>query len=288
MLREVLGLMANRVVVSTNEKREYAWLAPLTALAWKHCAGFVPTIFVVGDVDPLILSKAVEAGADLIPVEPIPGYSTTAVAQMIRLYACAEPVCRGDYLMTTDVDAWPLSPAPFQPSGKDLDVYAALWPVFPIGYIGARQETWRAFMGIDAKSAGDALWTDLAHEPMLRDGFNIDEAHVTRRICNWVQPHLWEDMGGHPKATGAVQTILCAQDRARIVWRGPGDVPRDRIWFGHYPNPLPPGLTDAHLCSRFQKEAFSWPQLRSLLEYANLPPVAMAWADNYVREVPRD
>lgn len=267
--------MDNRVIVSTNSRRCYSWYAPLTALAWKHVTEFIPTVLCVGDgIDPVILTRIEEAGGEVVKVPFCPGWNDGGIAQICRLYASACPRYADDYLMTTDIDAWPLVAEPFLPSGRDLDIYMSPWDMLPMGYIGALASTWRTFMGIDLNSVGEALQYALATEPNLRDAFNVDETLVTRRVLAWA----------YPDGDGTL-TRLGADPRFKVVVRAPADPPHDRIQFNHWPQPLPKGMTDAHLCSRLDHP--TWAQLRGLLVYGGLSPDALAWADRYHEEVPQ-
>jgi hypothetical protein len=269
--------MANRVVVSTNHCRNYAWYTPLTCMAWKKVTGFIPTVICVGDgIDPEILKRAEEAGGDLIHIPDILGYNAAGIAQMCRLYAYGEPRCAGDYLMTTDVDAWPLTTAPFLPSGRSLDAYMSCWPILPIGYIGARAETWRAFMGAAGNSVEECLRAGL-REPDAGDAFNTDEGLVTRKVGEWFYPGEKIDLFG-------VVGRLLNDHRARVVIRPGNEYADNRVWFGRWPEPMPAGMVDAHLCSRNSHP--TWAQLVGLLRYANVDGASIEWAEKYHREVP--
>ena len=268
--------MANRVIVSTNSSRHYAWYAPLTCLAWRSITGYLPTVICIGDdIDPVILSKITEAGGDIIAIPYTPGWDAAGQAQMCRLYAYADPRCANDYLMTTDIDAWPLNARPFVPSGRLVDVYMTSWPVLPIGYIGARAEHWRAFMKADAGSVLDAMRLGL-HEPDVGNSFNEDEGLVTRKIGEWLYP-------GGVELRGVVGRML-HDPRARVVIRPGNEYATDRIWFNNWPEPIPREMTDAHLCSRNSHP--TWAQLRGLLVHGGVSAADLAWADAYHQEVP--
>jgi hypothetical protein len=239
-------------------------------MAWKHVTGMVPTVLCVDDgIDPIILAKIVEYGGEVVPVSPVPKYGSAGIAQLSRIYAYAQ--FPGDYIMTTDVDAWPLSPIPYEPSGKPLDVYKSPWPMLPIGYIGAMAATWREFMGHGGTTIDEAMGKALASEPDVGDAFNADEKILTRRILAWSGCSHMEALENDP--------------RYHVVVRDKKDPPKNRVWFRNWPKQLPPGMTDAHLCSRLHHP--TWEQLRQLLEYVSLPPALMEMAEAYNREVPK-
>jgi len=271
-------MSTERVIVSTNNVRCYAWYAPLTCLAWKHVTGTLPTVICVGDgIDPVILAKIEEAGGDIIAIPDMPGYDAAGVAQLCRLYAFAERKCRDDYLMTTDIDAWPLAPHPFIPSGKAIDIYMTAWPVLPMGYIGAEAVVWRSFMKASGDTLVDAMRSDLQTiELGASKGFNADEGLVTRKIGDWLYPEKRGDVFG---VVGRMQR----DNRVRVVIRPGNEYATDRVWFNHWPEP-PIGMTDAHLCSRNSHP--TWAQLYGLLVHAGLPSAALAWARKYHDEVP--
>jgi hypothetical protein len=239
-------------------------------MAWRHVTGMVPTVLCVDDgIDPVILHKIAEFGGESVPVKPVPMYGSAGIAQLSRIYAYAQ--FPGDYIMTTDVDAWPLAASPFVPSGKPLDVYKSPWPMLPIGYVGAMASTWREFMGNPGGSVDEAMGHALATETDIGDAFNADERIITRKVLAWSGcPHM---------------DALQVDTRYNVVVRDVRDPPKNRVWYNNWPETLPPGMTDAHLCSRLHHP--TWEQLRQLLVYVNLPAAQLAMADNYNAEVPK-
>lgn len=263
--------MSIRLVVSTNAKRCYAWYAPLTCMMWRHVCGFVPTVLCVDDgIDPVILDETREFGGEVVQVKPVPGYGSGGIAQLCRIYSYS--AFPNDYIMTTDVDSWPLKRDPFMPSGKTLDVYKSPWPMLPIGYIGAMGSTWHEFMGHEGATIDEAMGKALVSEPDVGDAFNADEKVLTRRVLAWSGcPHM---------------EALENDQRYHVVVRDKQDPPINRVWFNNWPSvTLPSYMTDAHLCSRLHHP--TWAQLTQLMVHVGLPPDLMAKAEHYHATVPQ-
>lgn len=269
--------MTTRIVFSTDQNPTYAFFAPLASKMWQRVAGFQPLILTVGPVSEYILGKTRETGADVVAVDLVEGLGSGALAQFSRLYAYLLPTVQADdYLLTVDVDAFPLQREAFQPSGALVDLMFPNWmhPFFSVGYIGMKAATWTEVMGQMASSISDAIAHLNATHPLIAQKrtegitdpfFNFDEHYITERIRAW---------RGFPGE--------CHQ-----VPRVGGDLLNDRIDRIRWPRTLPDTprlmrMVDAHLL-RPGWLPENWPRLRDLMA-RYLSPADMAWCDEYQRE----
>jgi hypothetical protein len=155
---------------------EYAALAPLTAYVWAHAyrTPVTPLVLATGrDVSRLspsqtyIINALAEAGARVELVTGASAHHPVTAAQLARLVAFALPgLGPDDFLMTSDVDLWPLSrdfweqvlaQVPRRARGDDGDgtalwVYNGLWTWkqvvkgssshLAMSVLGASAQTW--------------------------------------------------------------------------------------------------------------------------------------------------
>lgn len=144
-------------VFSTDTDPRYASLVPLTAYLWKQQIGWGSLVHFVGEVDPFIVQKTIEAGARVRRCTRIlPGFTGARLAQNIRLFVALDDRLEKDcYLLMTDADMWPLSRTYFNDSqdwSKDLHLFNALGmdpgeSEYPMCYIGATVAVWRQVVG---------------------------------------------------------------------------------------------------------------------------------------------
>ena len=269
--------MTSYAVISSDLDPRYSWYLPLTCLAWRDVCGCVPLVLLVGDqeewqrdrVGGLALAHAQRVGAKVFFVSRQDGYRTATVAQVSRLFAWE---ARGldyrddDLLLTTDVDMWPLSRewfAPVPPPDGMVLFYSNGCgdDTFPICYLRANFATWQAVMGPQhggiAEGVRRLLGLDVGHNPDYWAEWYCDQRAFASRLRAW---------DGYP-------------DRCFRLDRD-GHPPLDRIWYGNWPEPMPPGMVDAHLCSSSGRPP--WEKLRELLVYAGVRDLEAA--DGYVKE----
>jgi hypothetical protein len=265
--------MTNRIVVSTDQNAMYSWFVPLSCLMWRDVVGFKPLVLTVGPVDGWILDRAASVGADICAVPSIDGVGSAGLAQLCRLYAYLLNAAEDDdYLLTVDIDAWPMQRAIFQPSGADLDLMYPGWCLpnaYPIGYIGAKKRIWREVMGVadgDIKQAVMALWKQdevsrrRLEMPTADPFFNYDELLVTDRIRAW--QHEYPTRLTHETIRQGSNPLPDRLDR--IAWPD---------------SPCHEGMVDAHLL-RPGWLPENWVRIRPLLEQL-LSPHWLQWADGY-------
>jgi hypothetical protein len=259
-----------RVVLSATINPAYSFFAPLTALVWRHIAGFDPLLLLIGSSiewrsDPRAAVVLAEASrhAEVVFVPRLAGVADHSLAQVVRLCAAALDGADDDYLLVSDIETWPLDGERYQAVDPrrefqvfNADAYGG--DRLPMCYLGGRRAAWRDIFGL----AGN-IELALANIPWPADtDWHFDERYASGRLraardferrCELL-----------PRPCGPNHGRL---DRAR--WR----VPASRA-----------GLVDAHL-PRPGFTAEHWPQLRSLLQLL-LPPdeldVSAAYHDRYI------
>lgn len=258
--------MYRHVVLATDSAVAYASFAPLTCLLWRAVAGYSAVLIVVGKpaevlAKPymrLVCEMARHVGAKIHFVDPR-GRRTTCVAQTSRLYAAALPIEPNPYLLTSDLDLWPLDRDYFwqQPEAKPWHQFfsnASGHAFYPIGYIGAKASEWKRVMGIDG-TLTDCLHRDLAQVDDANSDacWTFDEQHYTRRI-------------------------KAVPDYRNWWWEIERHTSKDRIDRSSWPQVINlDNKVDAH-CIRPAHER--WSELRPLFQ--QLAPHWTAWADAFI------
>jgi len=267
-------------VFSTDRSPSYLFLAPLTARLWNRI-GYASLVTLAGPPhawrhNPIQCLAAAELSrqhARLAHLPEIPGYATSSVAQLSRLYAATLDFPPDTYLLTADADMWPLSSDHFANLAPHKSVHVLYanaypqtgpFPRFPICYLGASVDSWRAIMrtGKSDLSAAlsDQLEFGLGSDPPAWRAWNYDE---------WLFGEMLESTPGYPGT---------CDFRARAG--GAGKPPPDRLDRNHWRDPdTLAGLIDAHVLHPAYS-AGNWPRLRRLLALA-LPPHEMQGVDAY-------
>ena len=267
--------MTSYAVISSDLSPKYAWYLPLTCLAWRDACGCEPLVILVGSraaweadaAGRVALRYALKVGAKVSYIPQVSGYRTGTVAQVSRLFACCADVRRDDLLLTTDVDMWPLSRGAFSPMpGNDGMVLfysnGCGDGTYPMCYLRATTETWRVVMRPSVHDAAENVAL-LLREFSNPDGSDYWQEWYTDQRAFAARIKRWD---GHP-------------GRCLMVPRD-GHPPVDRVWYGHWPRPLPAGLVDAHLVA--QNNRAPWEHLRELLSYCGVHDLALA--DSYAKE----
>ena len=254
--------MIRWVTLAANQWGDYAFLLPISAMAWRRVAHYEPLAILTetrehwqNPTGRVVLDMIERMSIRKHYVGSIKEcYPTSVAAQMSRQHvASLKSFDPEEYVLTADTDMIPLVEWWFnrQDWTKDLHIwYANAWASvggwFTTGYIGAKVKTWREFMRYEI-SGEMAPTIDAAlerHYTEAADSFQVwfaDEHYTTSRIKAWT---------GYPS-------------RVQLMERS-GSPPRDRLdrssWTG-----LIEGKVDAHVL----RPAFSdsnWPKMREFLK----------------------
>ncbi|KAJ3132662.1 hypothetical protein HDU90_006714 [Geranomyces variabilis] len=185
-------------VIASEENPMYSFFVPLTAMVWERYIGFTPIVFLIDedstkDGAPGVAPADAVASGRLFPVieeflrvqrlgivrHLKPNASLPANGQVLsqtsRLMASLLPELEANaYLLTSDVDLWPLAPTPYwtseaqqsqrNVSGQDIALYNALccghdilagvhYREYPMSCIGMSVKTWHQVIGIKPLSS---------------------------------------------------------------------------------------------------------------------------------------
>lgn len=188
------------VVIATDDNEVYSFFIPLTAIMWKRIADFVPLILLVGTEEhwnsqrktKLAIDRAREIGADIRFINQIEGVNNANTAQLSRIYASSLDLAPDTYVMTSDMDMWPLSNGWFNRQYNELNIFfanAMSHSRYPICYIGANVKVWREIMHLEQGDISEAIKKQLLAGPGIpADSTTMwyyDEVLLTLRIKEW-------------------------------------------------------------------------------------------------------
>lgn len=276
--------MSRRVVLACDANPRYAFALPITCRLWRMI-GFDPLVVLVGTKArtwPMGPDGAsyLKSGLDEWGVAPIEGFNSSTVAQCSRLAAwtLAAP---GDYVLTADVDMWPLDAGYFrsEPAAGMLDLYS--WAAYnhekqfklPICYLGARRELWAEICG-DWRSIDEGMNSILGacgYGADDWDQWNWDEQWISRQIRNWAgfPRQCWN----HPRGNGQSKEFWSGGPGSGVIGR------IDRAAWPRLENELPSRAIDAHLPVEPWADVF-WAASRAIVaKYAG--DELADWADEY-------
>lgn len=219
-----------RVILSTNNGATYSFFSPMTSLLWRRNMDYYPIIFACGELDQkanYALDCARDFGAEIQYVKTVAGYTDQNISQISRLFAAALPVSSDSYILTGDIDMWPLSKPYFhqQDMNKKIHLFGANTSnhqKYPICYIGMLADLWRKLIGLDAsKSMEENLETVLdkylGKNPTSDDGWYFDEKFFFSKIKVWEgYPHNCH-MIDRPFVNGLLKGRV---DRERWTYNG--------------------------------------------------------------------
>jgi len=177
------------VVFSSDAQPFYLFFAPITTLLWSVNIGYTPIVVIVvptgytredtsvprpqgWKILDLVLARTEEAGGKVGLLYNNKGkdgiIKDGTVSQLSRLYAAALNLSAEDYILTSDVDMFPLSKDHFhQQDFSPLPVhlfYANAYShvfakdgtvMYPLCYIGMKAATWKEVMGIPTETRDD-------------------------------------------------------------------------------------------------------------------------------------
>ena len=192
-----------KVILSTDTQHlVYAWYAPITSLIW-YSMGWTPVVIFAdtassspGPVFKFIMKNVELAGGEVIKLKsdlPNKYYNVSTIAQVSRFAVCVADWPEDTYVMTSDIDMWPLNKTFFDqqtsfPTAIDL-LYADL-SEYPVCYIGMNVSMWRRVIGIKKGDSITSVIKGMREEysrSLLtnRAQWSIDQKMVTRRIKKW-------------------------------------------------------------------------------------------------------
>jgi hypothetical protein len=223
-------------VISTDRNELYSFFSPIVSLMWRNLIGYTPItilyeteeVWNANEKTKFILHE-LRKYSIVEFVESVPGIKGSTVAQASRLYAASLDMPAGSYILTSDVDMFPLQRNWFhqQDWSKTFHLFNAdaYLPniLFPICYLGGNIEAWREIMEINETGLQNNL---LTHLNPPEDNWNYDEILFAKNITRW---------GGFP-------------DEAMFIMRGwknglaIGRIDRE-VW--HFNGHIS-GLTDCH------------------------------------------
>jgi hypothetical protein len=205
------------VIMSCDDNPLYIDLMPLTCLLWSRVVGYTPTVILVGDPAKwmedqrlrYVCDTARAWGARLHWLTPLPQFRTATVSQVSRLFAAALPGWHGNpYLLTSDVDMWPLSGAWFRRAdfSKPLHHFYANssgYKQFAICYVGAPRTYWQQLMGMTAAPIALHVEHAISAAGACKDGsqhWNLDEQLLTAAIMrrDWRNEMWCNERSGCP------------------------------------------------------------------------------------------
>lgn len=250
-----------RVILASSDWKDYEFLAPITALLFRRVAGFEPMVLLTESETAwrarasgrCVLETLEREHIDHAWIGPLEGYRISVAAQAARQHAACLPFADDDYLVTSDVDMWPLDRAWFNQIDSRFDVQlwyanAYNYRFHTTGYVGMRAGLWREIMGI---KVGDkinerlqvALDANFTRNCDTWSEWYADETYTSSRLKAWK---------GYP-------------DKCQMIERR-GAPPEDRIDRSGWPSQVNlVGKVDAHvLRPGFTGE--NWPRLSSLLD----------------------
>lgn len=256
-------------ILSTTLDEEYSFYAPLTARMWVE-VGYKPFIVFHGKPEEWSLPRhrvlfeyLKHSMADYLFLGNVKGCSKALAIKLARWYAgCYTIFADDDYLLTSDIDLWPLSFAWY--SSQDPEKRYHLFNADIHGgamhstcHIGAQAKYWRKLMGV---SSGDDIAKVI--EKSVAGAFaKHDSSWIGKRSDEqFMKTHIL-DFGGYP---------------ADFQFIDRGSPPEGRIDRDSWPEKVETGgKIDAHLL-RPGTDPRVWELVSPLI-----PDTLRAWADEY-------
>lgn len=260
--------MSRVVVLACDANEDYAFFAPITCAIWRDF-GFAPLLLLVGDGFAWVKAQAEAVGARCLAIGSAGRHETSTFAQVCRLFgylACD----REDWVITSDVDMWPLTSRFFVPRDEArfnlwyANVFAG--QLYPVCYLGAPAPLWGHVMA-GTGTVGDAT------RRALDDGLGADEEATA--VWNFDERLFTSRLHAVPGWRGLTVEIH----------RG-GAPPRDRIDRSRWPCFITlRGKVDCHVLRPGDGE--NWRRLRrvvrALERSGRVMRGTLRWADAYHR-----
>jgi hypothetical protein len=191
-----------KVLISSDSNPMYLFFMPITSLIWKNFTKYEPIVLLVGNeadynADPakkLALDLTREITPHIHFIAPIEGVQDSNLAQISRLYIGTLDLPESTYVLTSDMDMWPLSTTFFHQQNwrKELHIFYANaygHDKYPICYCGATVATWRRIMRVgkmDTRAAlVDQIMAGCGTNASADVMWNYDELLLGLRIKEW-------------------------------------------------------------------------------------------------------
>lgn len=268
--------MASRIVLASSRCHDYDFFGPISSMLWQKVVGFKATVLLIdtpeewnSPASQVVVNAHREVGSDLHWIGKLDGYFDGNCAQSSRQHAAALPFDPEEWLMTCDIDNWPLTRDWYhqhEDAGRDVALYYAnayQHLYYCTTHVAAKAKTWREIMQLDM-SLGVGENLKRSFDRYLGVGadtgfaWNYDELYFGACLKGW---------DGYP-------------GRCFMLDRR-GAPPDDRIdrscWPG-YPDVR--GKVDAHLL-RPGAQHENWERIRPILE--QLVPHNLPWIDAYLK-----
>ena len=269
-----------KVILSTDTQQIfYAWYAPITSLIW-YSMGWTPVVIFAdtassspGPVFEFIMKNVELAGGEVIRLKSKKYYSPSTVAQISRFGVCVADWPEDTYVMTSDIDMWPLNKTFFDqqtsfPSAIDL-LYADVH-LYPVCYIGMNVSMWRRVIGFkkgdSITSVVKGIQKEFSRSLLIMTSpaqWHADQIIVTKRIKKW---------SGYPKDIHFYTKRFSFSNMTDRLDRAP--LPNKDV--------MPPEYIDSHvLRPGFIKE--HWSHLRDIANHL-LNDEQMKFIDKYAED----
>lgn len=277
-----------RVIFSVSANPIYDFWAPLTCVIWREVTTYDPFLILIDPVEKwvsttrgkLIMDALEDIGQEKRMPSNIPKNPRILMSKLARWYACGLGVNRGDYLLTADIDIWPLQHEWFlqtQEGGAAMDFYYANAhenrKQHATCYIGGLARMWQEMVGMNLQ---DGILTfegamERAHENLRLKSYEAwrsDEVYMASQIKSWTRYPKecnFIDRKGHPP-----------EDRIdRSSWPSHYVMAADKKWLE--------GKVDAHLPRAKMRIETLWTFVRPIFEAKC--PAMLDWADGYIYQL---
>lgn len=187
------------VVNATDLNDVYSFFMPIISILWRRMQ-YEPISLLYGNESDwsspkdAFLLKTIKNYSKVFFIAPVPGYKSSSVMQVSRLFPATLPqINDNDYILTSDADMLPLSQAYFNQQNLDFkfnlftaDAYADITknlqpPKFPMCYLGATAKNWKEVIGIKSNDINLEIRNSFIGR---LDTWSNDEEYFASKIMN--------------------------------------------------------------------------------------------------------
>lgn len=265
--------MNTYAVLAACTRRDYQFLAPLTALLWRDRIQATPIVMVVGNWAETVRGRVALEALRLLGIRtefitPVAEYEEGRTAQQCREMIGCLDLAAEDFAWPTDADLWPVLKSYYHDHlevGKVTSLYSNgdHYQTLPTCSVQAQVKKWRQMYDVKAgdditaavqRHCDEWLPKSRVRWPTWGDGFALwmmDQFVISEKVFALPEGYIKVERRGHP--------------------------PVDRIDRGNW-QPLTDSIVDAHLL-RPADQPEHWPRVREL--FGKLVPQHLSWADEY-------